>query len=271
MRWRRPRLLGAPPTPRYGHTAVRHGPDVVVYGGREPGGLCDPQSLLVLDAADRDAMRWRVVACAGRAPKARYEHAAVVVGESLVVYGGRGDGVGGGDAEQASARARSPRARAARAPLARPSVRPSDLSRSRRGAQALGGVHVLRGLGRASPTWASLGAFGPAPPLRYGHAAVALADGRFGPEPVVAPTAACRVCIFGGFCVVRTGQRDPVARRDERFLAELVVLDLNAEDEWPRDASERAPESRPKSAHFPGASPPASPPKPHNPAILPGM
>ena len=101
VRWRRPKLLGAPPPPRYGHTALRHGPDIVVYGGREPGGLCDPQALLVLDAADRDAMRWRRVACAGRAPRARYEHAAVVVGESMVVYGGRGDGVGGGDAEEA--------------------------------------------------------------------------------------------------------------------------------------------------------------------------
>ena len=62
----------------------------------------------------------------------------------------------------------------------------------------------------------------------------------------------------------------------QRFLGELVVLDLNAEDEWPRDA--KSPDSRQSDARpralfpsFPGASPPVSPPKPHNPAILPGM
>ena len=42
------------------------------------------------------------------------------------------------------------------------------------------------------------------------------------------------------------------------FLAELVVLDLNAEDEWPRDASERARLSR-EGEHQACVSPAATP------------
>ena len=38
--------------------------------------------------------------------------------------------------------------------------------------------------------------------------------------------------------VVRTGQRDPVARLDERFLNEVAILDLVPQREWPPEATQ---------------------------------
>ena len=89
----------------------------------------------------------------------------------------------------------------------------------------LGVLHVLRNLNMHTPSWAELKAVGPPPNLRYGHASVvvigagddAVADDEGG------PAGAARVFYFGGYCGERSGARDPLARRDERFLDEVCL------------------------------------------------
>lgn len=80
-RWRR--LRAAPLRPRFGHTAVYTGREMIVWGGGARGGF-----VLYSDGAAYDprADSWRRIA---RAPlTARRGHTAVWTGREMIVYGG---------------------------------------------------------------------------------------------------------------------------------------------------------------------------------------
>ena len=70
---------------------------IVVFGGRSAAGLRNDAWVLDFPEDDESAMRWRPVAVADDAPlpPARDGHAAVVVGDRLLVLGGAGDGGAG--------------------------------------------------------------------------------------------------------------------------------------------------------------------------------
>jgi len=101
--WSQPKLSGDKVAGRYGHTAVAHGKDIFVFGGRSRGeatfafgeersaslfsdksrGKLESDSEVTeqLIAFDTCALEWREVSQLGDAPRGRYKHAAAGVPE----------------------------------------------------------------------------------------------------------------------------------------------------------------------------------------------
>jgi hypothetical protein len=77
---------GQPSLPRYGHSQVWTGKDLIVWGGAQNEGA--KRRLLSSGASYREAMdRWTLLPRDG-APSARFGHTAVWTGKEMIVWGG---------------------------------------------------------------------------------------------------------------------------------------------------------------------------------------
>lgn len=88
--WTVPLLDGKPPPARGGQAGLLIGNLFIVFGGtffKEKF-----RYLNDLWVVDTDSMQWHKPSAEGRAPSARYGHAAAVVGTSVYVFGGKGPG-----------------------------------------------------------------------------------------------------------------------------------------------------------------------------------
>ncbi|KAJ8604820.1 hypothetical protein CTAYLR_001020 [Chrysophaeum taylorii] len=85
--WFRPRLDGGKPAPRKDASLSRWGDRAVLFGGRSDAFLND---VWLLDAISDDCLRWTRldVRLDAYVPPARDRHAAVVVADELVIFGG---------------------------------------------------------------------------------------------------------------------------------------------------------------------------------------
>lgn len=89
-KWVRPATHGAQPAARGGHACLAVGNLVIVFGGTSYSGDSKFTYMNDLWALDSDTMKWHKPSCAGRAPGARYAHAACVVGYKVYIFGGKG-------------------------------------------------------------------------------------------------------------------------------------------------------------------------------------
>lgn len=82
--WLDVKCKGTPPSERYNHSASLVGNRMFVFGGKGPNGdvLGDMAYL------DIETWRWHPVKWTTKAPSPRFDHAHVVVGNKVVVYGG---------------------------------------------------------------------------------------------------------------------------------------------------------------------------------------
>jgi hypothetical protein len=99
--WTKVELQGPPPPPRYGHSLVTHGEDVIAYGGERSSFVLGEVWTLSFGGAGAGGSggsgskaTWTYAAPPAGAPQPtpRYDHAAVVVGTEMFVLGGRGVG-----------------------------------------------------------------------------------------------------------------------------------------------------------------------------------
>lgn len=73
------------PPPMGGHSAVAHGTDIVVFGGKNEETTTVFNDVLVFDTVGR---AWRRATVEGEPPAARSGHTACVDGDAMVVFGG---------------------------------------------------------------------------------------------------------------------------------------------------------------------------------------
>jgi host cell factor len=83
-RWTRPTISGLPPAPRYGHSAILAGSNVIIFGGRGEKGV----HFRDLHALDSLKMAWLNGPEGGAAPSGRLDHSATLVGNKMFVFGG---------------------------------------------------------------------------------------------------------------------------------------------------------------------------------------
>eukprot|EP00026_Physarum_polycephalum_P006344 Phypoly_transcript_06386.p1 GENE.Phypoly_transcript_06386~~Phypoly_transcript_06386.p1 ORF type:complete len:559 (+),score=85.81 Phypoly_transcript_06386:102-1778(+) len=78
---------GAPPTPRYGHTAVTYADKMYVFGGYDNSAMtCND-----LFSLDLETHTWEKVKAQGSLPPSRFMHSAVVYRKTMFIFGGQGD------------------------------------------------------------------------------------------------------------------------------------------------------------------------------------
>ena len=82
--WHDVRCAGEPPPPRYGHTATLVGRRMFVFGGRGENNVVMKDMYLL----DLDEWCWVKVNPTTTAPTSRFDHAEVLIGNKIVVFGG---------------------------------------------------------------------------------------------------------------------------------------------------------------------------------------
>lgn len=82
--WHDVRCAGEPPPPRYGHTATLVGRRMFVFGGRGENNVVLKDMYLL----DLDEWCWVKVNPTTTAPTSRFDHADVLIGNKIVIFGG---------------------------------------------------------------------------------------------------------------------------------------------------------------------------------------
>lgn len=87
MKWHKPTCAGKPPGSRYGHSAnlVQGAYEIYVFGGRGENGLVYNDLWLL----NIERWSWEHLSSTAAPPSPRYGHAAVTVGDRLIVHGGK--------------------------------------------------------------------------------------------------------------------------------------------------------------------------------------
>ena len=91
--WEFPKIKGTPPSPRFGHTMLLYEKLglLIIYGGtngksEDKVSMENPNHVFVFSL---ELMAWMATLSVGKFPKSmRYNHAAAIMGDSLVIFGG---------------------------------------------------------------------------------------------------------------------------------------------------------------------------------------
>lgn len=89
--WSKPLLNETPPSQRGGHSVVFADDHLITFGGHFFSG----ESFTYLNETwvlDLKTSSWQQIRCSGETPSPRYGHSAVVVGSSMIIFGGKGLG-----------------------------------------------------------------------------------------------------------------------------------------------------------------------------------
>lgn len=87
LRWTKPVVAGAPPSPRRAHTAnVFDGHHMIIFGGGNGVGALN--DVHTMDCSDLTRLEWRKWECQGKVPIGRGYHTSNVVDHKLIVIGG---------------------------------------------------------------------------------------------------------------------------------------------------------------------------------------
>jgi len=99
--WQKPETKGEPPIARYGHTATYYEKKnlLVIFGGRNDHVSGDSEvnksylnDIYILELDKLTWVRWDQSERKGLFPEGRYTHSASVLGNSIVIFGGLGEG-----------------------------------------------------------------------------------------------------------------------------------------------------------------------------------
>lgn len=81
--WLQPKIIGAIPSERWGHSACYHNGLVYVFGG-----CCGGMHFSDVLVLNLEKMAWNILVTRGQGPGPRDSHSAVLVGHKMIVFGG---------------------------------------------------------------------------------------------------------------------------------------------------------------------------------------
>ncbi len=91
--WKNPVIKGKPPQPRYGHSAILYQNSMIIFGGEDNE---TSESLSDVHLLDLETWTWMQPQVSGEIPPSRSFHTAILVQDSMLVWGGHAEAKDGG-------------------------------------------------------------------------------------------------------------------------------------------------------------------------------